>query len=193
MRKTPLLLPAAIISGYLATFAVPASAQSSYAADRAEIQNLQARYMFGLDFRDGEEYASTFTEDGVLDYGAGKIQGREAIAAFVNNMRAGAEEQQAQNTSGLRPAASRHNISNIVLEIDGDRATASAYWFNMGNNNPERSAVLSSFGHYEDELERVNGKWLFSLRKIYNEQVDEWAAGPDNPVVHPGDGPGLRQ
>ena len=174
-------------------FAGPASAQSNYADDRAEIQNLQARYMFGLDFRDGEEYASTFTEDGVLDYGAGKIRGREAIAAFVNNTAAGDEQQRAENASGLRPAASRHNISNIVLEIDGDHATATAYWFNMGNNNPERSAQLSSFGHYEDELERVDGKWLFSLRKIYNEQVAEWAASPGNPVINPSDGPGLRQ
>jgi hypothetical protein len=74
-----------------------------------------------------------------------------------------------------------------------DRATATAYWFHMGNDNPDRSAQLNSFGHYEDELRKVNGEWLFSLRKIYNEQVAEWAAGQDNPVVHPSDGPGLRQ
>ena len=36
----------------------------------------RARYLFALDFRDAEAYAATFTEDGVLDYGAGKIVGR---------------------------------------------------------------------------------------------------------------------
>jgi hypothetical protein len=30
------------------------------------------------------------------------------------------------------------------------------------------------------------------MRKIYNEQVAEWVAGFENPVVHPGDGPKLR-
>lgn len=166
---------------------------SSYAEDRARIEDLQARYLFALDFRDPDAYAGTFSEDGVLDYGAGKIQGRAAIREMVARMRANDERQRAEDTSGLRPAAGRHNISNIVLEIDGDRARGTAYWFHMGNANAERRAQLNSFGHYEDELVKVDGEWLFSLRKIYNEQVAEWVAGPHNPVVHPGEGPKLRQ
>jgi ketosteroid isomerase-like protein len=173
--------------------AAAAAAEGSYAEDRAKIEDLQARYLFALDFRDADAYAATFAEDGVLDYGAGKIQGRQAIREMVAGMRANTERQGAQDTSGLRPAAGRHNISNIVVDIDGDRATGTAYWFHMGNANAERSAQLNSFGHYEDELVKVNGEWLFSLRKIYNEQIAEWVAGRGNPVVHPGDGPKLRQ
>jgi hypothetical protein len=177
----------------LGTFAASALAEDNYAQDRAQIQDLQARYLFALDFRDPAAYAATFTEDGVLDYGAGKIVGRKAIAEMVANMRAAGERQRAEDTSGLRPAAGRHNISNIVLEIDGDRARGTAYWFHMGNANPERSAQLNSFGHYEDELVKVDGRWLFSLRKIYNEQVAEWVAGSENPVEHPGEGPQYRE
>jgi hypothetical protein len=92
MKTTAAVLRIAAFTGCLAIYAGSASAQSSYAEDRAEIQNLQARYMFALDFRDGTEYASTFTEDGIFDYTAGKIRGREAIAAFINNMRGGAEQ-----------------------------------------------------------------------------------------------------
>jgi ketosteroid isomerase-like protein len=173
-------------------FAASAAGEGSYAEDRAQIEDLQARYLFALDFRDPDAYAATFTEDGVLDYGAGKIQGRAAIREMVARMRANDERQRTDDKSGLRPAAGRHNIANIVLEIDGDRARGTAYWFHMGNANPERRAQLNSFGHYEDELVKVNGEWLFGLRKIYNEQVAEWVAGPQNPVVHPGDGPKLR-
>ena len=176
----------------LATFATVALADGSYAEDRAQIEDLQARYLFALDFRDAEAYAATFTEDGVLDYGAGKIVGRKAIGEMVTGIRATAERQRAEDKSGLRPAAGRHNISNIVLEVNGDRATGTAYWFHMGNANPERGAQVNSFGHYEDELVKVNGEWLFSLRKIYNEQVAEWVAGFDNPVAHPSAGPKLR-
>ena len=194
MMRATSLLPAALLALGIGGIAGTAAAESSYSEDRAAIENLQARYMFALDFRDPEGYAATFTEDGVLDYGAGKIRGREAIAAMVADMREGAAAQRAADSSGLRPAAGRHNISNIVIEIDGDRATSTAYWFHMGNDNPERGAQLNSFGHYEDELVRVDGEWLFSLRKIYNEQVAEWSASDaDNPVVHPGTGPGLRQ
>jgi ketosteroid isomerase-like protein len=180
----------------MATLAAPAAfAEDTYAEDRAKIEDLQARYLFALDFRDAEAYAATFTEDGVLDYGAGKLVGREAIRNMVAGMRTNAERQGAADTSGPRPAAGRHNISNIVVTINGDRATGTAYWFHMGNANPERRAQLNSFGHYEDELVKVDGEWLFSLRKIYNEQVAEWAVGAavPNPVVHPGDGPKLRQ
>lgn len=169
-----------------------ASAEGSYAEDRAMIEDLQARYLFALDFRDPDAYAATFAEDGVLDYGMGKITGRDAIREMVVGMRASAERQRAEDTSGLRPAAGRHNISNIVVDIDGNRATGTAYWFHMGNANAERSAQLNSFGHYEDEMVKVEGKWLFSLRKIYNEQIAEWVAGHENPITHPGAGPKLR-
>jgi ketosteroid isomerase-like protein len=187
------ILFAAAIALKLMIAASSAFAEGSYAEDRAMIENLQARYLFALDFRDADAYAETFTEDGILDYGVGEIQGRDAIRQMVLNLRANAEARQAEDTSGLRPAANRHNITNIVIEIDGDTAVATAYWFHMSNANPERGAQLTSFGHYEDELVKVDGEWLFSKRKIYNEQVAEWAAGPRNPVVHPGDGPGLRE
>jgi hypothetical protein len=184
---------AAGLSVALATWTAAVLADdANYATDRAQIEDLQARYLFALDFRDAEAYAATFAEDGVLDYGAGKIVGRKAIAEMVAGLRASAERQRAADTSGLRPAAGRHNISNIVVEIDGNRARGTAYWFHMGNANPERAAQLNSFGHYEDELVRVDGQWLFSLRKIYNEQIPEWVAGFDNPVEHPGEGPKLR-
>ena len=52
---------------------------SSYAEDRAAIEDLQARYLFALDFHDPDLYVSTFTEDGVLDYGSGEVKGRQAI------------------------------------------------------------------------------------------------------------------
>jgi len=145
------------------------------------IEDLQARYLFALDFQDANAYAETFSENGVLDYGAGEIVGRQAIRDLINGMRENAAARAAEDTSELRPAAGRHNISNIVVKIDGDRAVGRAYWFHMGNANADRSAQLNSFGHYEDEIVKVNGEWLFSKRKIYNEQVAEWAAKRDNP------------
>ena len=68
------------------------------------------------------------------------------------------------------------------IKIDGNRAVGRAYWFHMGNNNPKRTAILDSFGHYEDEMVKVNGKWLFNKRKIYNELVDNWAETGKNPA-----------
>ena len=162
---------------------------SCYAEDRAQIEDLQARYMFALDFRDADTYVKTFTEDGILDIVGMKWQGREEIRKIFTSMPGNASEgkekpaepavKEAQGPS--YPATGRHNITNIVLKIDGDKATGRAYWFHYGNNNPERKAQLDSYGHYEDELVKVNGQWLFSKRVIYNEQVAEWIGPAKNP------------
>ena len=59
---------------------------SSYAEDRAAIEDLQARYLFALDFHDPDLYVSTFTPDGVLDYGSGDVKGRQAIRDVIARM-----------------------------------------------------------------------------------------------------------
>ena len=110
------------------------SAEPNYAEDRSEIENLQARYLFALDFRDPDAYASTFTEDGVLDYGAGEIKGRQAIADMVRGMRQADDEAVAADQSRLRPSTGRHGITNIVVKIDGDRAVACADWVASRDN-----------------------------------------------------------
>jgi hypothetical protein len=43
--------------------------------------------------------------------------------------------------------------------------------------------VFDGFGHYEDELIKVDGQWLFTKRRIYNENRQEWAyTGGGNPA-----------
>jgi len=168
---------------------------SSYAEDRAQIEDLQARYMFALDFGDLDTYVSTFTEDGVLDIVGMKWQGREEIKKGLSNMAAPEDEAAAEGEEtpdvqepvdakeekALYPATGRHNITNIVIKVDGDKAVGRAYWFHMGNNNPERKAQLDSYGYYEDEMVKVDGQWLFSKRRIYNEQMAEWIGSDENP------------
>jgi SnoaL-like domain len=160
------------------SFYAQARPASSYADDRAAIEDLQARYLFALDFHDPDLYVSTFTENGVLDYGSGDVKGRQAIKDVIARM-----PSPSPAAAGLRAAAARHNISNIVIKVDGNKAMSRSYWFHYSNDNPQRRGVFDGFGHYEDELVKVNGKWLFTKRKIYNEGRDEWAyKGGKNPA-----------
>ncbi len=182
MRKQAFIL-LSVVALLLFVFAVSSAfAQSSYAEDRALIEDLQARYMFALDFFDADSYAATFTKDGVLDAAAGEFRGREAIRSYILQNRKNREARAAEETSGLRSAAGRHNITNIVIKISGDKAIGRAYWFHYSNENPARAATLTGFGHYEDEMAKVEGKWLFSKRKIYNENLDKRAAKGNNPA-----------
>ncbi len=184
MRKWSMALACGIgglVLGLLLSSVSSAADEASYGEDRAQIENLQARYLFALDFHDAALYVSTFTPDGVLDYGRGDVRGREAIQKVIEGMPGNAQAQAAAATSGLRPAAGRHHISNIVLKIDGNTAVGRSYWFHTGNDNPQRTSTIGGFGHYEDELVKVDGQWLFSKRKIYNEGSAEWAHTGGNP------------
>jgi len=155
--------------------------QNSYAEDRALIEDLQARYMFALDHGDLDSYVATFTEDGILDIGEGEWQGRDTIKHILASIPQQEEPLADTDAPKLHPATGRHNITNIVLKVEGDTAYGRAYWFHMSNNNPQRRANLNSYGHYEDVMVKVNGQWLFSKRKIYNEEVTKWAAPDGNP------------
>ena len=156
---------------------------TSYGEDRALIEDLQARYLFALDFGDAEAYAATFTEDGVLDYGPPEvISGRDALRDLVGQMPGRKQAQESEETQKLHPATGRHNISNIVIKIDGNKAVGRAYWFHYGNNNLQRSGNFDGYGHYEDEMVKADGEWLFSKRKIYNEQLADWAGKSENPA-----------
>ena len=184
------------VSSYAEDRAQIENFHNTYAEDRAQIEDLQARYMFALDFGDLDTYVSTFTEDGILDIIGMKWQGREGIRKGLERTPPeppegeekpateppeGEEKPAAEEAQGPYPATGRHNITNIVLKIDGDNAVGRAYWFHYGNDNPERKAVINSYGYYEDEMVKVDGQWLFSKRVIYNEQMAEWIGSTENP------------
>jgi hypothetical protein len=156
-------------------------ARLRFAADRAEIEQLQAEYMFALDWQDADAYAATFTEDGVLDWAQGVCHGREAIREEAKGMYAHFARMAAAYAPERRPRL-RHFISNVVLFIEGDTATGYAYWHEFNNDVRGRWPYLAGYGTYEDALRRVDGKWLFTRRKILNENMADRVAPEINPV-----------
>ncbi len=181
MRKLTgiLLCAVALLLVFAISYRYAGAQASSYAEDRALIEDLQARYLFALDFGDVDKYLTTFTPDGVLDIGDGPIKGHEAIRKIIGGMPKATPSADAPK---LRPATGRHNITNIVIKVNGNKALGRAYWFHYSNNNPQRTAALDGYGHYEDEMIKVNGQWLFTKRMIYNEGVEKWASKPGNPA-----------
>lgn len=150
------------------------------ARDRAEIADLMARYLFAMDYHDADAYAECFAEDGELDYAMGVTRGREAIRAEAKAFR--------DNIARIfvdwqgNPAKLRHLVHHKALTVDGDRAWHTGLWWEMTNGGPAGTLATPSFGTYEDELIRVDGRWLFKRRKIYNEFLVGRHSGPANPV-----------
>lgn len=140
---------------------------AGYADDRAEIVNLSNRYMVAVDAGDIDTVMSTWAEGGVLEWVYGVENGKEAIRNVMSNF-AGGRYVEIPEGATSRPRM-RHQIINHVIDIDGDTATTYAYWFNMSNDTMHGNVELGYFGHYEDILEKQNGKWLFKKRSVYNE------------------------
>ena len=178
MKKHIATLVSLVLIGFLT---INAALADSYAEDRAAIINLQGRYLFAMDFQDAETYASTFTEDGIINWARGEIKGRTAIYKFMSS---GTYNPIISAEEGKWPAASRHFITNQVIKVEGDTAKALTYWFQATNNTADRSTmVLGLFGHYEDELVKIDGQWYFQKRTIYNEGLEgRHKAGQDNPA-----------
>ena len=157
------------------------STQRSYADDRAEIEDLMARYLFAIDYNDWDAYVATFTEDAELEFASGTSHGRAAIRAAVSSFaeRIGTF----YHTEDGKPAKLRHVILQSVIRVEGDRGWGRALWLETANNGPEDTMKMGTYGIYEDEFERVDGHWLIGKRRILNEFLKGRNSGPGNPVA----------
>ena len=158
----------------------------SYARDRAEIEDLLSRYLFAMDYNDFDTYGDTFTEDGTLEFARGSVTGRENIKAAAKGFKEAVGAIYV-DVDG-KPAVLRHVLCHSTIRVEGDRAWHTGFWFETANDGPRNEAgrltpTLGTFGIYEDELQRVDGRWLFSLRRILNEFLTGRESGNVNPVL----------
>ncbi len=61
---------------------------ASYAEDRAAIEQLEAEYLFAMDWGDAESYADLFAPDGVLEWARGRAVGPAEIREEVKRFKA---------------------------------------------------------------------------------------------------------
>lgn len=163
--KRSLIVCGSLLFGLLSTAAL-----ADYANDRAEIENISARYMVAVDSGDIETVMSTWADDGVLEWIGGVENGKDAIRKAMSNF-GGAAILGTLPADAKTRQRTRHQIMNHVIDVNGNTAKTTAYWFAMTNNTPQRDVQLLYMGHYEDELVKQNGKWLFKKRKVFNESL----------------------
>ena len=152
----------------VAIFSPPLTAQSDGARlkrleDVQEIQTLLLNYGRALDARDFKAYSQLFAKDGAWSGGMGTIQGPAAIQAFMEKAIPGPNAQH-----------NFHILSNFVIDVNGDTATAWSRWMFIVPG-PNNTAVVSQSGRYDDTLVREDGKWKFKRRVASN---DIPSAGP---------------
>ena len=126
--------------------------------DRAEIERLLLDYGRHLDSRDFAAYGRLFAKDGEWVGGFGTAGGGPAgIQAFM---------EKAMGTAPNR-ANNYHLLSNFVITVSGDTATAWSRWAFVVPG--AAGATIAQAGRYDDTLVRENGRWRFKRRTASND------------------------
>lgn len=127
------------------------------ATDRDEIRDLLARYTYNGDRGRLGEMTACFAADGILEYLGKAPQGPAAIAAALSS-----------GTRDARLTFIRHHITNPLIAVDGDSATARSYFTVHSNFGPDHS------GTYDDRLVRAADGWRLAHRRV---RIDWQAEG----------------
>ena len=122
--------------------------------DIEAIKQLKARYCeICDDDHNPDRVTSVFVEDGIWESeDFGQAQGHEAIRELFRGFR------KLFNFS-------QHNISNPIIEVDGDRATG--VWYLSGpwtysENDEEKWLAL----RYDDDYVKVDGEWKYQHLRV---------------------------
>jgi hypothetical protein len=119
--------------------------------DELLIRQTLARFCLLIDDGRFDDLVSWFTSDATLVVRESAIVGRDAIRDWFV----------ASNPPHRR---GKHLTTNIVVDVVGDHADGAADFLFM--NFVDGQLKPAFVGRYTDRLVKINGKWLFSSRKI---------------------------
>jgi hypothetical protein len=140
----------------VANAAEPASlaARVQQIEDREAIQRLLMEYGRSLDNRDFATYSHLFASNGEWSGSFGSYRGPAAIQAAM--------EKTFANAKDIPKGSNFHMMSNVIIDLQGDRATATSKWifYTLDKSKPEGLIA----GRYDDVLIRENGAWKFLKR-----------------------------
>lgn len=126
--------------------------------DVEEIQRLLLDYGRFLDSRDLAAYSRLFAKDGEWVGGFGSARGPAGIQAFMEK----------NLGTGPNRGNTYHILSNFVIEVKGDSATAWSRW-TFVTPGADGKPVISQSGRYDDTLVREDGRWKFKRRVASND------------------------
>lgn len=121
-------------------------------SDREQITDVLIRYATGIDTKDWPVFRSCFTDDVRADYGdIGVWNDVDGLTEFMT-------------TSHATMPSTKHMMSNFVIDVDGDAASATSYVHVVLVLTREPQTWIDAVGHYVDKLVRTSDGWKISER-----------------------------
>lgn len=124
-------------------------------SDRHDIIDVLVRYATGIDSKRWALFRTCFTDDVHADYGVDVVvcDGADALTTWM------------EATHRDMPATN-HMMTNFVVEVDGDHATATTYVHVVLVLDAARSRSVDAVGTYHDRLVRTAEGWRISDRRF---------------------------
>ena len=143
-------------------------AQIQELVDKAGIREVMMRYARGIDRRDMDLIASTFTSDAYAKYGERESCGRDDIVSALRS-------------STSRFDRSTHSMGDQQVSISGDTAEVETYAIDYLLYTVDGKQYQAVGGlRYEDKMVRHDGGWLVQHRVL---QIDWRRNSPVDPSV----------
>jgi ketosteroid isomerase-like protein len=135
-------------------------------SDRAEITDVVHRYAVGVAGRDVDLLVGLFTDDAVLDYyGRPPLRGADEVRALFAG-RVPPLDPDHEPYPFATHLASVPLVTNVLVEVDGDRAVVDSYCLatHAGTGEDGGRVVLRATRNL-DRFVRTPGGWLIAERR----------------------------
>nr|WP_090277941.1 nuclear transport factor 2 family protein [Mycolicibacterium komanii]CRL73213.1 hypothetical protein CPGR_03145 [Mycolicibacterium komanii] len=122
-------------------------------ADKAQIAEVLIRYATGIDFKDWKLFRTCWADEVDIDYGdLGTFTDPDAFTTLMEQIHGGMGQ-------------TYHRISNIVVDVNADQATARSYVRAVLQAVPDDGGSwIDALGHYDDELVKTSEGWRIAKR-----------------------------
>jgi len=130
---------------------------------RTAIETLIYTYAERLDLGDLDGVGRLFAD---ATYGPAGVEPLRGAQAVVDVMKASVQLHE-----GI--PRTKHVTSNLILEIETDRAAARSYFTVFQSCGPSLTLQPIVQGRYHDEFRLVQGSWRFAARVVFMDAVGD--------------------
>jgi 3-phenylpropionate/cinnamic acid dioxygenase small subunit len=129
-------------------------------SDHELITDVLVRYATGIDTKNWPLFRTCFTEDVQADYGkgVGSWTSVDGITEYMDVMHKDMLD-------------TKHFLSNFVIDVAGDTATASTYVHAILVVTDDPLTWYEPVGRYEDRLVRTDDGWRISHRTFHSTRM----------------------
>ncbi len=123
---------------------------------RVQIEDMLTAYYDNFGVTDSN-FGLYYLDDGVLDVNGIIARGRAQVEGLYKSIATGTPR---------RPGRFHMLLTNPLIRVDGDSATADVVWTGILSDTPQSTPHFIEQGREHDELVKRHGRWYFKRRVI---------------------------